>query len=288
MDLADLTQLLEGLDAAKIDCTSPEFLEAAETAKTIRGLSNETQLQLYGLFKQATLGDAATSGQKKPWAIDMVGSAKWAAWRDFEGFPREAAARGYVYVVQTMLPRPQGSGSGSSSSSSSSGGGGGSSGSSSSGSGGGGEPAGAGSIFDGMGVTTSTQAASDQAAFQLQGAGCCEWRDGEELFRAVVEGDAEVVRALLAAPACQVNARSTGLMTPLHFAVDRGNAEVVALLLAHGADAGLVDAEGQPPMTLAAICEYVTLTLTLSLNLSVTLTSSEVDWPDHPYSYLKP
>lgn len=37
-------------------------------------LGNDQKLQLYGLYKQATVGDVNTS---RPWSTDFVGTAKW-------------------------------------------------------------------------------------------------------------------------------------------------------------------------------------------------------------------
>lgn len=237
MDIAELATLLEGLDVDLIDCSHPSFVEAAEAARKVQGLDNDTQLQLYGLYKQSTVGDVKTP---KPSFIDMVGRAKWAAWKEFEGFPMDAAARAYVYLVTHMLPKTK---NGTSSNTGSSTG---------SGSGNGGESSSiGGSIFDGMGVTMSSLAAADMQAASGQA-----WREGEALFKAVVEGDVDAVRLLLGTEGCVVNARDASLMTPLHFAADRGHAPIVTLLLQHGADAAARDQDGQLPVTIAGVCEH--------------------------------
>jgi diazepam-binding inhibitor (GABA receptor modulating acyl-CoA-binding protein) len=44
--------------------------------------SNEEMLQLYGLFKQANVGDNTTA---KPGMLDMKGKAKWSAWEEKKG-----------------------------------------------------------------------------------------------------------------------------------------------------------------------------------------------------------
>ena len=109
--------ILEGLDKDPISSTHPSYLNAVETVKKLKGLDNDTQLQLYGLYKQSMIGNVNIG---KPWSIDIVGTAKWKAWKSFEGFPRESAARAYVYVVSNLLPRaPETNLSGSSSSGSS-------------------------------------------------------------------------------------------------------------------------------------------------------------------------
>ncbi len=55
------------------------FEEAAEKVKTMNldKLSNDVKLDLYALYKQATVGDINTS---KPGIFDQKGRAKWDAW----------------------------------------------------------------------------------------------------------------------------------------------------------------------------------------------------------------
>lgn len=44
------------------------------------------KLALYGLFKQATIGDVNI---ENPGALDFVGSAKWNSWKSYEGLSKE-------------------------------------------------------------------------------------------------------------------------------------------------------------------------------------------------------
>ena len=44
-------------------------------------------------------------------------------------------------------------------------------------------------------------------------------------------------------------------MAPLHYAADRGNAEILDILITYGADANSQDNEGQTPLMLAVMCE---------------------------------
>ena len=46
--------------------------------KELDGLDTKVQLELYGLFKQATKGNCTTP---QPWASDFRGRAKWDAWK---------------------------------------------------------------------------------------------------------------------------------------------------------------------------------------------------------------
>ena len=75
--------------------------EAAEKLKTLTERpANDEFLNLYGLFKQATVGDNKTS---KPGMFDMKGQFKWKAWKDKSGMTSDAAADAYVALVETLL-----------------------------------------------------------------------------------------------------------------------------------------------------------------------------------------
>jgi ankyrin repeat protein len=45
-------------------------------------------------------------------------------------------------------------------------------------------------------------------------------------------------------------------MTPLHYAADRGQVDLVRLLLEHGADVTALDDDGQTAMDVAETCEH--------------------------------
>lgn len=242
MDLADLAMILEGVDKDPISCNHPSFIDAADNVKKLQGLDNDTQLQLYGLYKQSTVGDVNTS---KPWSIDMVGSAKWNSWKSFQGFPKESAARAYVYVVSNLLPRPCKNSGGVSGSSSSGNGSSSSSRSSNS--------AFAGSVFDGMGVSISTPRAFQE---QESAKSAQPWKESESLFAAVHENDVDKAVQILNAPDCDVNMRNSTGMTPLHYAVDRGNVAMVQALLKFNADINAQDSDNQTPLVIAKICDY--------------------------------
>jgi len=74
---------------------------AAERLKSLTERpSNEEFLNLYGLFKQATIGDNNTS---KPGMFDMKGQFKWKAWKDKAGLSTEDASEAYVTLVDELL-----------------------------------------------------------------------------------------------------------------------------------------------------------------------------------------
>lgn len=51
-----------------------------------------------------------------------------------------------------------------------------------------------------------------------------------------------------------VNARDDQGATPLHFAADRGHADIAGVLIAAGADVNAADEDGATPLHYAALC----------------------------------
>ena len=60
---------------------------------------NATLLQIYALYKQATVGDNA---EKKPGFGDMVGRAKWDAWEKLKGTAADAAKQQYIDLIESL------------------------------------------------------------------------------------------------------------------------------------------------------------------------------------------
>ena len=61
--------------------------------------SNETLLQLYSLYKQATDGDV---NGETPNMFDFVAKSKYEAWSSLQGKPKETAMREYIDLVQKL------------------------------------------------------------------------------------------------------------------------------------------------------------------------------------------
>lgn len=77
-----------------------EFEAAAAVAQKLPSRpDNDTLLQLYALYKQATAGDA--SG-KRPGFTDFVGRAKYDAWDKLKGTAKETAMQSYVDLVAKL------------------------------------------------------------------------------------------------------------------------------------------------------------------------------------------
>jgi acyl-CoA-binding protein len=71
----------------------------ANSKKLAQRPDNTTLLKIYGLYKQATVGD---NTEKKPGFGDMVGRAKWDAWNGFKGTSSDDAKRQYVDLIQSL------------------------------------------------------------------------------------------------------------------------------------------------------------------------------------------
>jgi acyl-CoA-binding protein len=75
------------------------FGAAMAKAKTLSSQSNETLLELYGLYKQATAGDVTGEA---PSGFDFRGAAKYAAWEKRRGMSAEQAMQAYVELVDRL------------------------------------------------------------------------------------------------------------------------------------------------------------------------------------------
>jgi acyl-CoA-binding protein len=76
------------------------FEAAQEGARGLRDRpDNDTLLQLYSYFKQASDGDVAG---ERPAAFDFVGRAKYDAWAARKGMKRDVAMLGYVRLVEHL------------------------------------------------------------------------------------------------------------------------------------------------------------------------------------------
>ena len=82
---------------------SDDFATAQAQIKTLTVRpSNDTLLELYALFKQATEGDCTG---KRPGMLDLKGRAKFDAWAGRKGTAREAAMTAYVALVKRLTGR---------------------------------------------------------------------------------------------------------------------------------------------------------------------------------------
>jgi len=73
--------------------------EAAQARARAIDATDAQKLQLYALYKQATVGANATP---KPGVFDFVGAAKWVAWSRLGAMPAAEAQAGYISLAQAL------------------------------------------------------------------------------------------------------------------------------------------------------------------------------------------
>ncbi len=76
------------------------FTDAQARIKPVTGLGNDTMLDLYALYKQATNGDV---DGKRPGMLDVKGRAKYDAWAKRKGTSKDAAMEAYVALVDKLV-----------------------------------------------------------------------------------------------------------------------------------------------------------------------------------------
>lgn len=78
-----------------------QFETAVKESKSLSEKpSNDTLLQLYSLYKQATEGDNSAEPPSNP--FDFVAKAKYEAWSGISGKTREQAMQEYVSLVTKL------------------------------------------------------------------------------------------------------------------------------------------------------------------------------------------
>ena len=79
---------------------SKEFLLAAETVKQLAQTPSTEELQvLYGLYKQATVGDINID---RPSMFSFEARKKWDAWNEKKGIKQEVAKQSYIDYVNSI------------------------------------------------------------------------------------------------------------------------------------------------------------------------------------------
>jgi len=81
---------------------SQEAFEAA--AKSVKECtkpgSSAELLELYGLYKQAIVGDVNVAA---PWAVQLEAKAKWDAWNSHKGMSQADARAAYIEVANKFV-----------------------------------------------------------------------------------------------------------------------------------------------------------------------------------------
>nr|CAD7577966.1 unnamed protein product [Timema californicum] len=76
------------------------FTKAAEDVKVLKATpSDEELLEVYALYKQATVGDVNTA---RPGLLDFKGKSKWDAWEKKKGTSTDDAKEAYISKVKQL------------------------------------------------------------------------------------------------------------------------------------------------------------------------------------------
>eukprot|EP00245_Coleochaete_scutata_P016785 TRINITY_DN7983_c0_g1_i2.p1 TRINITY_DN7983_c0_g1~~TRINITY_DN7983_c0_g1_i2.p1 ORF type:complete len:486 (-),score=121.76 TRINITY_DN7983_c0_g1_i2:1102-2559(-) len=242
----------EGIEAGELEeefDLAATFIASSSMGPGIQA-SQEVQLLLYALYKQATVGSCIIS---QPSVFNIGAKAKWDAWKKLGKMEQEEAMARYIGTVSQMYPNwnsppppgdesPEnqtqdlnsrgavtpgdsakvGSGEGSSRGQSSSG-------------------HGLGPVFSSLVYTP------DETQPLTKGL--------HDLHVHAKDGNLDDMKRLLDQGVSPNETDGEGC-TALHWAADRGHLETVRALLAAGASINAQDGEGQTPLHYAITCDY--------------------------------
>ncbi|XP_051535825.1 acyl-CoA-binding protein-like [Myxocyprinus asiaticus] len=77
-----------------------EFQKAAEEVKQLKAkLTDAEMLEIYSLYKQATVGDVTTT---RHGMLDFTGKAKWDAWEAKKCMSKEDAVKAFIAKVEEL------------------------------------------------------------------------------------------------------------------------------------------------------------------------------------------
>jgi acyl-CoA-binding protein len=77
------------------------FADAQARIKPVTGLGSDLMLDMYALYKQATVGDVHGS---RPGMMDLRGRAKYDAWAKVKGLSADDAMTKYIAIVDNHAP----------------------------------------------------------------------------------------------------------------------------------------------------------------------------------------
>ncbi|KAH3671402.1 hypothetical protein WICMUC_004699 [Wickerhamomyces mucosus] len=80
-----------------------EFQTKADAVNNLTTKPNDNELlKLYGLFKQATVGDVNTD---RPGIFNLKDRYKWDAWNENKGLTKEDAEAKYIAFVDELIAK---------------------------------------------------------------------------------------------------------------------------------------------------------------------------------------
>ncbi|WMV20758.1 hypothetical protein MTR67_014143 [Solanum verrucosum] len=215
----------EGVESTELDeaFSAATAFVAATAADRSHKVSNEVQLQLYGLYKIATEGPCTAP---QPSALKMTARAKWQAWQKLGAMPPEDAMEKYLDIVTELFPSWLDGSANKKKGEESSG-------------------AHNADTRRPMGPVFSTFISEEDSENELK---------LDEIHAFAREGDDENLLKCIES-GVPVDVKDSEGRAPLHWAVDRGHLNITKLLLSRNADVNAKDLEGQTALHYAAVCE---------------------------------
>lgn len=215
----------EGVEYTELDeifSAATAFVAASAADRLSAKVSNENQLKLYGFYKIATEGPCKAP---QPSTFNVSARAKWNAWQRLGSMSPEEAMQMYIELVCELFPS---------------------------------WAAGSASTRK-DGDRDATNSASKGMMGPVFSSFVYEEDSHNEATLEAIhdcarEGEIDNLRKYIG-NGVSVNLKDSEGRTPLHWAVDRGHANIVELLLNNHADVNAKDNEGQTPLHYAAMCD---------------------------------
>ncbi|KAI9278483.1 acyl-CoA-binding protein [Phascolomyces articulosus] len=195
-----------------------DYFEQASTFLNTHNvpLSNDQKLKVYSLFKQATVGDCNVS---KPSLFEFVGRAKWDAWNGLRGMSTDEAKQTYVETVESFQvgwSRQQGEYEQSDTATSD--------------------------------TTAEANSSGKAVAVSMMAYDGESTEDSADLFGYARQNNLDAARDIISKQKDLVDGHDEDGLTALHHACDRGNLEMVKLLIELGANVNAKTNEQETPL----------------------------------------
>ncbi|KAI3807990.1 hypothetical protein L1987_23930 [Smallanthus sonchifolius] len=252
----------EGVESTELDeafSVATAFVAATAADRSSQKVSNELQLQLYGLYKIATEGPCSVP---QPSALKMTARAKWNAWQKLGAMPPEEAMEKYIEIITELYPTWA-----------------------------------AGSTSKKRGENDNERSSNDNRPMGPVFSSFIHEEESDELKLDAIhafarEGDTENLIKCVEA-GIPVDIKDSEGRTPLHWAVDRGHIGTAELLLSRNADVNLKDNEGQAPLHYAAVCERESIAeLLVKKNAATDIKDDDGNYPfdlcDSKWPWIQP
>uniref|UniRef100_A0A5S6QJ21 ACB domain-containing protein n=1 Tax=Trichuris muris TaxID=70415 RepID=A0A5S6QJ21_TRIMR len=79
------------------------FEKSAADVRNLKSRPTDSELlEVYGLYKQATVGD---NNEDAPRFLEFKAKSKWSAWKSYEGISKEEAMQKYTEKVQELVKK---------------------------------------------------------------------------------------------------------------------------------------------------------------------------------------